>query len=172
MVARFAVMFFCCASAVAVAAEPSPSSSEPAGNELKTIQHMLEQQSEQIDVLAQEVARLNLLLEGRKSGELPPPSLPAQEVERATPTATAPAAPAAEKPAPPPAGGLTHEVLKGETLTSIAKHYKVTVGELLKVNKIADVKRLQIGQTVNLPPDAKAPDAATATAPPSPSPTK
>ena len=50
---------------------------------------------------------------------------------------------------------MTHEVTKGETLTSIAKHYKVTVGELLKVNKITDVRKLQIGQTLALPPDAK-----------------
>jgi LysM repeat protein len=43
-------------------------------------------------------------------------------------------------------------------LTSIAKRYKVTVPALLKVNKIADVRKLQIGQTLALPPGAKIPE--------------
>lgn len=146
----------------------------PAGDDLKVMRQMLEQQSKQLDVLAQEVARLNLLLEERTSGGSGMAQMPAEpETHAPSPESSAPKAtsvieaPAekeasAEKAAP---AGPTHIVAKGETLTAIAKHYKVTVPELLKVNKIADVRRLQIGQTVVLPPDAKMPASS-----PSPSP--
>jgi LysM repeat protein len=121
-------------------------------------------QSKQIDVLAQEVARLNLLLEARTptgaglapspaeaSAPNPPPiptALPAKTAEPAPPSASAPSGP-------------VHIVTKGETLTAIARHYKVTVPQLLKVNKIADVRKLQIGQTLILPPGAKTPESPT-----------
>ncbi|HEV8422403.1 MAG TPA: LysM domain-containing protein, partial [Chthoniobacterales bacterium] len=47
--------------------------------------------------------------------------------------------------------GHTHVVAKGETLTSIAKMHKVTIGELQKLNHIEDDRKLQIGQTLLLP---------------------
>jgi len=50
----------------------------------------------------------------------------------------------------------THIVTKGETLTSIAKHYKITLGDLLKVNKIENDRMLQIGQTLVIPTPAPA----------------
>ena len=158
MVRRALLLLACCASAVAQ--EPGAVNSAPAGDELKNLHELLEQQGKQLDVLAQEVARLNLLLENRNGSEMPAasgaPAAPAVSASHAPaePTHSTPeaAAPKAVLAAP---AGLTHEVTKGETLTSIAKHYKVTVGELLKVNKITDVRRLQIGQTLALPPDAK-----------------
>jgi LysM repeat protein len=52
-----------------------------------------------------------------------------------------------------------HQVAKGETLTSIAKHYKIGVTDLLKMNKITDDRKLQIGQTLIIPP-AKNPEPA------------
>ena len=44
-----------------------------------------------------------------------------------------------------------HTVAKGETLTSIAKVYNVTVSDLLKLNKIENDRKLQIGQTLTIP---------------------
>lgn len=49
---------------------------------------------------------------------------------------------------PPP---LTHQVKKGETLTSIARQYGTTVSALLRVNPLPDPDRLQIGQELRLP---------------------
>jgi LysM repeat protein len=114
---------------------------------------MIEQQSRQLDVLAQEIARLNLLLEAKNPASPGAESPPAEAAPPVPNETNAPKALPAE-PAPPPAGPV-HIVAKGETLTAIAKRYKVTVPELLKVNKIADVRRLQIGQTIVLPPGAK-----------------
>jgi LysM repeat protein len=47
--------------------------------------------------------------------------------------------------------GNTHTVARGETLTSIAKMYKVTVDDLQKTNNIEDGRKLQAGQTIIIP---------------------
>jgi len=145
MTARLAIAILLCSAAGAPlrAQEPADSSST-SGDELRDLRQVIEQQSKQIDVLAQEIARLNLLLEGKKAV----PDL-AADSDQTTETA----APAG---ATTPAGPI-HIVTKGETLTAIAKRYKVTVPELLKMNKITDVRRLQIGQQLVLPPNAKIP---------------
>ena len=171
--ARALALLLCCAPCALLAQEGQGNSAQPAGNELRIMRSMLEQQSKQIDVLAQEVARLNLLLESRlptAAGLAPTPAdteapapASAPEIPKALP------AQQADQPAeaaPPTPTGPVHIVTKGETLTVIARHYKVTVPELLKVNKIADVRKLQIGQTLVLPPGAKIPSSPT----PSPQP--
>lgn len=48
-------------------------------------------------------------------------------------------------------GGATHVVKAGETLTSIAKRYGVTVNALMKANGITDASKLRIGQKLKLP---------------------
>jgi len=171
--ARALALLLCCAAGCGslLAQNPQDPASAPAGDELKTLHQMLEQQSRQIDVLAQEIARLNLLLEGKvptSSGlapspaESPAPSSP----PKALPVEAPAAAPASAADSP---SGPVHIVAKGETLTAIAKRYKVTVPDLLKVNKIADVRKLQIGQTLALPPDAKFQESPTPSpAPPAP----
>jgi len=58
---------------------------------------------------------------------------------------------AAVSPAP---GGHHHLVVKGETLSSIAAHYKVTVPALEKVNHITDARKLRIGQDLVIPSTA------------------
>ena len=45
----------------------------------------------------------------------------------------------------------THVVKKGDTATSIAKTYGLTAEEILKLNKIADAKKLQLGQVLTIP---------------------
>ena len=80
--------------------------------------------------------------------------------DRATPEA-APEAPKAEAvpktEAKPEAkveeagGGAKHVVAKGETLTSIAKHYNIPLAELQKANKNVNDRKLQIGQTLTIP---------------------
>ena len=45
----------------------------------------------------------------------------------------------------------THVVKKGDTATSIAKTYGLTAEEILKLNKITDAKKLQLGQVLTIP---------------------
>ena len=150
----------CCAP-FAVAAQPASNGGGSEGDDLETIRQMLDQQSKQIDVLAQEIAHLNLLLEEKNAGASPATAATAAvetqpaAVPEATPPKAMPVAPAADADAAPAPTGPVHVVSKGETLTAIARRYKVTVPELMKVNKITDARKLQIGQTLLLPPDAK-----------------
>jgi len=58
-----------------------------------------------------------------------------------------------------PANGTSHIVARGETLTSIAKQYKVGVEELQKFNHIEDGRKLQAGQTVMIPSVSASPAA-------------
>lgn len=126
--------------------------------ELRELRKTVDQQSKQIEMLTREVARLGAVVEGKS-------------------TATAPAAAATgsdEKPAAAPAPGATppedfaanpppkaeparprHIVVKGDTLTSIAKQYNITIAELQKANKDVNERKLQIGQSLNLPPNAQ-----------------
>jgi LysM repeat protein len=153
-------------------AQNAPDPSGPAGSEFGILRQMIEQQSKQIDVLAQEIAHLNLLLEAKTpaaSGPAPgapeTATAPAHAPAHAEPGSAAPAGPAVETAPAAPAGAV-HVVAKGETLTAIARRYRVTVPDLLKVNKITDVRKLQIGQTLVLPPGAKIPESS----PPAPQP--
>jgi LysM repeat protein len=45
-----------------------------------------------------------------------------------------------------------YTVKKGDTPTSIARSFGLTAEELLRVNKITDPKKLQLGQTLKVPP--------------------
>jgi LysM repeat protein len=57
----------------------------------------------------------------------------------------------ATSPSHSPVEGNTHIVARGETLTSIAKMYKVTVDDLQKANHIEDGRKLQAGQNITIP---------------------
>lgn len=46
---------------------------------------------------------------------------------------------------------IAHTIQKGETLSRIAKRYKVDIAALRTYNKIQDERSLQIGQTLNIP---------------------
>ena len=45
----------------------------------------------------------------------------------------------------------THVVAKGETLTSIARHYRLSVDRLVQANRIAKQAPLQVGQRLVIP---------------------
>jgi len=145
------------ASAVALVfiAAPGAWAQDPAvAEELRALRGMIEKQSRQVDALAEQLAKLRIALE--KSGDVP---LGAATAATAVPAAApVEGAPKAERPefsidAPKAeaADGKRHVVIKGETLTSIAKHYSMTLTELKKANKEVDERKLQIGQTLTIP---------------------
>ena len=156
--------------------------------DLRAIRRELDQQSKQIEALAREIAQLNLRLTADSRTAAAEPAATAAHAEPAPPPRPAePAGPVGERgaasPAPPhegveppkaeavsggipsaplpvPPGGTQHPIAKGETLTSIAKQYNISVAELLKANQIHDERKLQIGQILNIPP-AKPPQPST-----------
>lgn len=122
------------------AADPKP---KPSGKDLDALRQSIDDQSKQIEALTQEIAHLTEVLEahGISAGATPAASPAPENPEAAT---SGSAQPAPEAP-------VTHTVTKGETLTSIAKHYKISLVDLEKLNKIENDRTLQIGQILAIP---------------------
>ncbi len=53
-------------------------------------------------------------------------------------------------PAKPKKAANTYTVVKGDTLTKIAKAHGSTVAELVKLNKIKDKNKISIGQVLKV----------------------
>jgi LysM repeat protein len=116
---------------------------------LEALSKKIDEQNAKIDTLSQQILKLEQqvakMRPGVMIGETPSP----------TPASNA----TAEAPKPAQQSGNSHVVAKGETLTSIAKMHKVTVEELQKFNHIENDRKLQIGQTIMIPPSASSPGA-------------
>jgi len=122
-------------AARADAQSPLPASETPSENALLTLSKKIDEQNTKIDLLSQQILRLQQEIQHPKATSLGSP-LPAA-VEATAPAATA--------------TGSTHVVARGETLTSIAKMHKVGIDELQKFNHIENDRKLQIGQTLVIP---------------------
>jgi len=82
------------------------------------------------------------------------------------PGGTVPAA--ASAPSAPAAGSLTHTVKSGEFLAGIANMHKVTLADLLTINKLTVKSVILPGQQLVLPANAAAAPAAGTSAPSTP----
>ena len=133
--------------------------------EIRELKQLMEQQMKRIDELTVEVGRLHQSVEARKAALAPGPA-PKREVGTPPPfsgysDALKPAPAKADPVKPEPATvkeepkiesiGVKHVVEKGETLTAIAKRYNLLLPDLLKANKGVNDRKMQIGQTLNIP---------------------
>jgi LysM repeat protein len=158
---------FAIASSVGLcrAGEPARAENAAEAQELREMRQAIEQQSKQIQLLTEQIGKLTKALEGQK----------APESSAAKPAEAAAAAPTTSIEAPKPAGDAAaegpkvettapkaeavvdasgaskHTVTKGETLTSIAKHYNIPIADLKNANKIENERKLQIGQILSVP---------------------
>ncbi len=115
--------------------------------ELRDLKQAVQQQTKQIELLVEQVARLTRALDSQKSGEAAA-AAPTTSIEAPKPLPEfPPEVPKAEAVPPAP----RHVVVKGETLTSIAKQYNIPITELKTANKIENERKLQIGQVLILP---------------------
>ena len=112
---------------------------------LEALTKKIDEQNAKIDVLSQQILKLEQQLAKSRPGVI------IGETPSPTP-APATTSAAAEAPKPTVQSGNNHVVAKGETLTSIAKMHKVTIEELQKFNHIENDRKLQIGQTLMIPP--------------------
>ncbi len=119
---------------------------------LEALTKKIEEQNAKIDTLSQQILKLEQQLAKSRPGVI------IGESPSPTPAAST-AATTTEAPKPTVQSGNSHVVAKGETLTSIAKMHKVTVEELQKFNHIENDRKLQIGQTIMIPPAASSPGA-------------
>jgi LysM repeat protein len=137
---------FCAISSLAlcIASAESPAPQEAKSTEsaqLEALAKKIDEQNAKIDALSQEILRLEQQLSHARPGVM---------IGEASPAPATAAVPAASTSHPAIAGNA-HTVARGETLTSIAKMYKVTVDDLQKANNIEDGRKLQAGQTITIP---------------------
>jgi LysM repeat protein len=140
------ISIFCaissCALWTASAESPAPHETKSAESaQLEALAKKVEEQNAKIDALSQEILKLEQQLSHARPGVMVGEATPAPA------TAAAPGVSALHSPVE----GNTHTVARGETLTSIAKMYKVTVDDLQKANHIEDGRKLQAGQTIAIP---------------------
>jgi len=122
--------------------------------QLEALAKKIDEQNAKIDALSQEILKLEQQIAHIRPGVM---------VGENTPSPATPIAPT--ESVSRPINGNTHTVARGETLTSIAKMYKVSIDELQKANNIEDGRKLQAGQTIVIPsPPASAPSASPAPA--------
>jgi LysM repeat protein len=146
LVALFLVIFSGSALAQTMARSPAPPSDSA---RLDALIKKLDEQNIKIDLLSQQILKLEqqiaTMRPGVMVGEATPASTPI------TATAPAPSTSAAAN------GGNSHMVARGETLTSIAKMHGVSITELQKFNHIENDRKLQIGQTLMIPAPGASP---------------
>jgi LysM repeat protein len=124
----------------AFAQTPTPESARPAdAAQVEALAKKIDEQNAKIDALSQEILKLEQQVSHIRPGVMIGESTPAPPMPGVTVTS------------PHQAAGNTHIVARGETLTSIAKMYKVTVDELQQANHIEDGRKLQAGQTISIP---------------------
>ena len=140
-----------------VAQSPGRGAAGTSEDKLEAISKKIDEQNRKIDLLSQEILKLEQQLATVRPGVIIGEGAPNYSPS-----------PAPSEAAHPP-NGNSHIVARGETLTSIAKMYNVSVSDLQKYNHIENDRKLQIGQTLAIP--ASGGSAAAASASPSPSPT-
>src|SRR5438128_6025714 len=149
--AIFCATFFFGGSLFLTASAQTPSPESPKSvhvSQLETLAKKIDEQNAKIDALSQESLKLEQQVSHIRPGVM---------VGESTPSGMAAAS--GESPSHL-AGENTHIVARGETLTSIAKMYKISVDELQKANHIEDGRKLQAGQTIVIPaPQPAAPSA-------------
>jgi LysM repeat protein len=141
------ISIFCALSSFALwaasAESPVPHEGKSADSaQLEALAKKIDEQNAKIDALSQEILKLEQQLSHGRPGVM---------IGETTPAAPATAAVPGTSASHSPVEGNMHTVARGETLTSIAKMYKVTVDELQKANHIEDGRKLQAGQTITIP---------------------
>jgi LysM repeat protein len=116
--------------------------------EIQALTKKIDEQNAKIDMLSQQILKLQLELSNHRPGVMIGEGAPPASTSATTSTSTA----ASPEPSAKADNGNSHIVARGETLTSIAKAHNVSVSELQKFNHIDNPLKLQAGQTLLIPP--------------------
>ena len=135
----------------ASAQTPAPQPLKSDAPQLEALAKKIDEQNAKIDALSQEILKLEQQISHIRPGVM---------IGENTPLPTTSVA--QSESASHPGSGNTHTVARGETLTSIAKMYKVGIDELQKSNNIEDGRKLQAGQTIVIPTPPPVPSASPA----------
>jgi LysM repeat protein len=127
---------------------PHASATQAAAGQAAQLQELtkkIEEQNAKIDMLSQQILKLQSQLSNQRPGVMIGEGAPS------TSTAST-STPAAAEPSAKAGDGNSHIVARGETLTSIARMHNISVSELQKFNHIDNPLKLQAGQTLLIPP--------------------
>jgi LysM repeat protein len=127
---------------------PTPNQSVSQAAQLQELTKKIDEQNAKIDMLSQQILKLQLEISNRRPGVMIGEGAPTNSTSTSTTSTSTPAAESSAKAD----NGNSHIVARGETLTSIAKMYNVSVSELQKYNHIDNPLKLQAGQTLLIPP--------------------
>ena len=130
---------------------PTPNQAVSQAAQLQELTKKIDEQNAKIDMLSQEILKLQLEFTNHRPGVMIGEGAPASASTATSTSTTSTSAPAAESAAKS-GNGNSHTVARGETLTSIAKMHGVSVSELQKFNHIDNPLKLQAGQTLLIPP--------------------
>ena len=123
---------------------PTPKTSPSPAVDLQTLARKLDEQNAKIDMLSQQILKLQQAIGNQRPGVMIGEGAPSTSGSTSTPISPETSAKAGN--------GNTHTVARGETLTSIAHMYNISVSELQKFNHIDNPTKLQAGQTLLIPP--------------------
>ncbi len=133
-------------------ATPKAAATQTAANQTAQLQELtkkIDEQNAKIDMLSQQILKLQLQLSNQRPGVIIGEGAPSTSTSTSTtPTST----PAPAEPSAKAGDGNSHVVARGETLTSIAKMHNISVSDLQKFNHIDNPLKLQAGQTLLIPP--------------------
>ena len=144
-----AFVFAALASGFAQTFAPTPNAAASQAAQLQELTKKIDEQNAKIDMLSQQILKLQLEVSHQRPGVMIGEGAPA--ATGSTSTATSTTTPATS-PSSSASNGNSHIVARGETLTSIAKVYNVSVSDLQKFNHIDNPLKLQAGQTLLIPP--------------------
>ena len=130
---------------------------------LEELAKKIDEQNIKIDTLSQHILKLEQQMSNGRPGVMIGGPLPTPAAASVT---VNPSSVATASPASTSASGNTHTVARGETLTSIAKLYKVTIDELQKANHIENPLKLQAGQSLIIPSPGSSSPTASPSVPP------
>src|SRR5437667_7477750 len=119
--------------------------------QLQELTKKIEEQNAKIDMLSQQILKLQSQLSNQRPGVMIGEGAPSTSTSTSTSTAST-STPAAAEPSAKAGDGNSHIVARGETLTSIARMHNISVSELQKFNHIDNPLKLQAGQTLLIPP--------------------
>ena len=128
---------------------PVPQSSEVA--QLQALAKKIDEQNAKIDTLSQQILKLQQQLANQRPGMIIGEAAPAAVSTSSAATSTSSSTAAATDASAKAGNGNTHVVARGETLTSIARTYNVSVSDLQKLNHIDNPLKLLAGQTLLIP---------------------
>src|SRR5256714_4620800 len=150
----FALVAFANSNSFAQTFAPTPhaAATQAAASQAAQLQELtrkIDEQNAKIDMLSQQILKLQSQLSNQRPGVMIGEGTPATSTSATSATSTSTATAESSTKA---ANGNGQVVARGETLTSIAKMYNISVSDLQKFNHIDNPLKLQAGQTLLIPP--------------------